>query len=270
VISFPNAKINIGLHVVAKRSDGFHDIETVMVPVPVSDILEVMIADDGRFSFTESGIAVSGAAGNNLCVRAWRMLRDHYGAAAVKIHLHKQIPMGAGLGGGSADGAFTLKMVNDLLKMGIDLASLEDAALQMGSDIPFFIRNVPAVATGRGEKLVPVPLSLKGMWLLLVMPSFHVPTAKAYQWVRPDPSREPLAELITKPVARWRDALENDFEKEVFARHPEGFQVKRSLYDHGAVYAQMTGSGSAIFGLFEEPPAPILFPGARILFRGLL
>jgi 4-diphosphocytidyl-2-C-methyl-D-erythritol kinase len=270
VISFPNAKINIGLHVVSKRADGFHNIETVMLPVPLFDALEVLPAEDKSFCFTQTGLDIAGASDENLCVRVWRMMSRHHGIPAVRIHLHKQIPMGAGLGGGSSNGAFVLKMLNDLLGMGMDIDSLEESSLLIGSDCPFFIRNVPALATGRGEKLTPLSLTLKGLYLLIVMPSFHVPTAKAYQWVTPDSSRPSLSELITLPVARWQDVLMNDFEQEVFARHPDGLRLKQALYEQGAVYAQMTGSGSAFFGIFENLPEFVSFPDVRIVYKGML
>lgn len=256
MITYPNAKINLGLNILRKRPDGFHAITSVFIPVMWRDILEI-IEDDGAtkgtVTFTSSGIAVPDDGKPNLCERAYALLHERHGLPAVKMHLHKLIPIGAGLGGGSADAAFALRMLNEQFALGETDANLEDLAAQLGSDCPFFIRNTPQFVAGRGERMEAIPLEISGLYLLVVCPNIHVSTAEAYANVVPDAPRFPLHQVMTWPVEKWKDALQNDFEDSVFPKYPLLAEVKEKLYAAGAVYASMTGSGSALYGLYREP-----------------
>ncbi|RYE01167.1 MAG: 4-(cytidine 5'-diphospho)-2-C-methyl-D-erythritol kinase, partial [Sphingobacteriales bacterium] len=222
MLVFPNCKINLGLQVRRKRTDGFHDLETVFYPVPVQDALEaVQVEGSGEIAFTSSGNSVTNAPEQNICVKAYRLLQARIpDLPSVRMHLHKVIPSGAGLGGGSADGAYTLLLLNEKLKLGLTTGVLTQLALQLGSDCPFFLYNTPAFARGRGELLEPMELDLRGYTLLLVHPGLHVSTADAFRHVRPDDDRPSLRELILHPVAEWKEALHNDFEASVFAQFP--------------------------------------------------
>lgn len=256
MIVFPNCKINLGLHVTGKRPDGFHALETVFYPLPINDALEVIKAES--LLFAASGIPVPGAVTDNLCLRAWHLLRaDFPELPPVSIHLHKHIPMGAGLGGGSADAAFMLRLLNDKFKLGIDDARLGTYAAQLGSDCAFFINNQPCFATGRGEILSPCPISLKGYGFLVVYPDIHVNTAWAFGQIRPQTPALSLSEQILQPVDEWKHLISNDFEVPVFSAHPVLKQIKQRLYHLGAVYATMSGSGAAMVGIF---PVGITIP----------
>lgn len=252
MILFPNAKINIGLNVLRKRKDSFHDLETVFYPLQLSDILEVNRSSE--FEFKQTGIAIEGEIGNNLVVKAYRLLKSRFTLGNVNIHLHKQIPFGAGLGGGSADAAFTLLALNQLFDLKLNKAGLITYASKLGSDCPFFILNCPVLAEGRGDVLNPSKLSLKGWTLVLVKPDSIVNTAQAYSNITPEIPKERLFDLIRKPVGNWTDQVVNHFEKSVFPEHPEIENVKNILYTLGAEYASMSGSGSAVFGLFKNDP----------------
>lgn len=249
MVVFPNAKINIGLAVTEKRADGYHNIETVFYPVKVYDALEVIESPVSGFS--SSGIAVPGDD-NNLCLKAWSLLRDRYQLPPVKIHLHKNIPVGAGLGGGSADAAFTLKLLNRFFKLGLSEDELETLARQLGSDCAFFIRNEPAFAFGKGDEFGAVALDLSDYYLALVMPPVQVPTAEAYQGTNPEKPANSLQILINTPVDQWKHTISNDFEKSIFSRFPLIASVKEELYRQGALYASMSGSGAAVYGIFKE------------------
>ncbi|MFO7722257.1 MAG: 4-(cytidine 5'-diphospho)-2-C-methyl-D-erythritol kinase [Bacteroidales bacterium] len=254
MIVYPNAKINLGLRVLSKRPDGYHNIETVMIPVPARDILEVIPAMDGQFRFGSSGTDAGVPAERNLVVRAFRILERFTPVDPVHIHLHKQLPLGAGLGGGSSDAAFLLKAVNSLQALGLDDDALESLALEVGSDVPFFIRNIPVVALGRGEVMDPFPVDLSGYYLVVAMPDFSVSTKEAYAHIQPDPGRDPLSGLLKQPLPLWKSLLCNDFETYVFSKFPESVKIKKALYSSGALYAQMSGSGAAFFGVFEGEP----------------
>jgi 4-diphosphocytidyl-2-C-methyl-D-erythritol kinase len=259
LIVFPNCKINLGLHILRKREDGFHDLETVFYPVPIHDALEVIrnTADDG-VDFSQSGIQIDTTATGNICVKAYSLLKQHFPhLPGVKMHLHKVIPAGAGLGGGSADGAFTLKLLNEQFRLGLTSQQLLEFALQLGSDCPFFIVNQPAVGGGRGEQLRQVELQLGAYNLILVHPGIHVSTAWAFSQIQPSTKRQPLAEIMATDVQSWRDSLFNDFEQPVFQKHPELESIKQQLYNAGALYASMSGSGSSIFGIFEKNANPM-------------
>lgn len=257
MISFPNAKINLGLHILSKRSDGFHEIETCMVPIPLRDALELIL--DKKPSWNSSGLAIPGDAKDNLILKAEKLLKkDFPGLPNLAIHLHKNIPMGAGLGGGSADGAFALVLMNNLFDLHLDDFFLEEYAAQLGSDCPFFIENTPKIARGRGEILSPISISLQGAYLALINPGIHIGTKEAYAGVTPGPSKVNLEEVLADR-SRWKKELVNDFEASIFQNHPEIGRIKSNLYEAGAFYASMSGSGSTVFGLFQEKPTELNF-----------
>lgn len=265
MLVYPNCKINLGLNVIARRTDGYHDLETVFYPVPFCDILEIVPARDGQTRFTASGLEIPGDPEDNLCMKAYRRMADSCRLPAVKIHLHKVIPTGAGLGGGSSDGAFTIRLLNQLFDLGLPDHEMESLAGAIGSDCPFFIRNEPVFATGRGEIFESAELSLKGFRLLLVIPPVAVATADAYAGIVPAVPDQPLKKLIRLPAWEWKGIVSNDFEPIVFRRFPLIGQIRDALYDAGALYASMTGSGSALFGLFAGDVTPALeWPGASV------
>lgn len=251
MICFPNAKINLGLNVVSKRPDGYHNIETVFYPIPVKDALEIVHAEEQ--SFSQTGIQVDAPVEKNLVIKALNLLKTHYDIPALEIHLLKAIPFGAGLGGGSADAAFMLKLLNDFCKLNIQDDELEKTAATIGADCPFFIRNTPVFASGTGNIFEPVQLSLQGYYFCLIKPDVAVSTPEAYSLVTPTVPAISLKEIINKPVTEWKDWIVNDFEKSVFSKYPVVGQIKESLYQAGAVYASMSGSGSSVFGLFKTP-----------------
>ncbi len=253
MITFPNCKINLGLSITGRFPDGYHRIETLIVPVPLSDILEIVPAIGIKGNFSVTGILINGNINDNLCYKAWKLLDDAFHIGAVDIHLHKIVPAGAGLGGGSSDAAFTLKMLNTLFSLGLDEKSLKEYASLLGMDCPFFISDEPALATGKGEILRKYEPNLKGFQITLVKPQIHVSTAEAYAGVIPADKQEPLEEILKEPIANWKQCLFNDFEASVFSRHPQIREIKEKLYDAGAIYASMSGSGSSVFGLFSKP-----------------
>lgn len=250
MIVFPKAKINLGLNIVSKREDGYHNIESCFYPIPWRDSLEVIEA--ASFAFHSYGLEIPGDTSSNLCVKAYEILKADFNIPPVEIHLLKNIPMGAGLGGGSADGAFTLKMLNELFELGLSDLQLEAYALQLGSDCTFFIKNQPAIARGRGEQLKPIDLDLSGYYLAIHNPGIHISTKEAYAGVNPHQPESSVSEIIQKPIESWKDTLLNDFEASIFPNHPEIEQLKKEMYDAGAIYASMTGSGSTVYGVFEN------------------
>ncbi|MFN2396060.1 MAG: 4-(cytidine 5'-diphospho)-2-C-methyl-D-erythritol kinase [Bacteroidales bacterium] len=255
MIVYPHSKINLGLHILNKREDGFHDIETLFYPLKLSDALEIIPASDGKTEFSASGIPIPGNAEGNLCLQAWELLHKHHNIPRVKIHLHKVIPIGAGLGGGSSDAAFTLKLINDLFEADIPGELLHKYAKQLGSDCSFFLNGQPALASGKGEILKPFDVSLKGYYLILLSPLIHVSTAEAYAEIKPSMPETRLENVLTLPVKKWKGLLVNDFEMSVFMKHPEIKEIKTQLYGSGALYACMSGSGASVFGIFAQKPA---------------
>ncbi|MEP2668989.1 MAG: 4-(cytidine 5'-diphospho)-2-C-methyl-D-erythritol kinase [Cyclobacteriaceae bacterium] len=253
MVSFPFCKINLGLQVVSKRPDGFHNIETCFYPVPWHDVLEIIPSDN--FSFTYSGTPIPDDPDGNLCVRSYNQLKELYDLPPVNIHLHKIIPMGAGLGGGSSDAAHTLKIINTLFSLDLSTQQLSEIAAQLGSDCSFFLQNTPMIGTGRGEVLNPINISLDGKFIVIVKPDIHVSTADAYKGVTPDTSRNSLSDILTGDIKHWKNLLVNDFEESVFSKYPQIKDLKEKLYDGGALYASMSGSGSSVFGLFDSPVA---------------
>lgn len=251
MIAFPPCKINLGLHVVAKRADGYHDIETCFFPVPWTDVLEIIPANE--LQFTSTGIDIPGKEEENLCIKAFALLRDTFKIPLVKIHLHKIIPMGAGLGGGSSDAAHTLRLLNTIFELKLSTKQLKNYASQLGSDCSFFIQDEPMLGTGRGETLNPISVNLAGYYLVLVKPMVHVSTKDAYAGLTPKAPLHEIKEALLQPVKNWKDSLVNDFETSVFQKFPEIEKVKTRLYELGATYACMSGSGATVFGLFERP-----------------
>lgn len=275
MLVFPNAKINIGLRVTGKRADGYHTIETILYPIPLCDILEFVESDnipEEKFQFTSSGIELIGCTtGQNLCIKALELLSEHNSLPKLKIHLHKKIPSGAGLGGGSSDASFMLKTLNAYLKLNISDAVLEKYAAKLGSDCAFFIRNKPAYAEEKGDVLSPALISLRGYHIVVIHPGIHVSTADAYANVILSQHDTTLPELIKEPVTEWKEYIFNDFESSVFQKHPEINIIKENLYNAGAEYASMSGSGSAVFGLFDDlPDLKDLFPADYFIWQGIL
>ena len=261
MITFPLAKINLGLNVVERRPDGYHNLQTVFMPVPLTDALEVYEMDAAFPSEVDcdlkvTNIAVEGDAQRNLVVRAYNMLKSEFpDMPRVHAHLRKDIPTQAGMGGGSSDCAAMLLLLNRMFSLGLTQQQLIDRAARLGADCPIFILNRPAYAEGIGEKLTPIELSLKDYYLAIVRPNIPVPTKEAFSRIKPHMPAKNCLDIVRQPIDTWRHELVNDFEESVFALHPEIGAVKQRLYDLGAVYAAMSGSGSALFGIFKKEPA---------------
>ena len=258
MIVYPNAKINIGLNVVEKRPDGYHNLETVFYPIGLQDILEIKVLDEGNvpecgYKLKITGTILDGSPEDNLVVRAFKMLKHDFNLPPVSIGLYKHIPTGAGLGGGSSDAAFTIKTLNKRFDLRLTDEQMEDYCTRLGADCPFFIKDTPVFATGIGNEFHPVSFSLKGKHLVLVKPDIFVSTKDAYAKVNVRRLDTPLPELLAQPLETWKDTVINDFERSVFSKYPEIAAIKDSMYDIGAVYASMSGSGSSVFGIFDEP-----------------
>jgi 4-diphosphocytidyl-2-C-methyl-D-erythritol kinase len=259
MIFFPPAKINLGLYVHGKRADGYHEIESCMLAIPFTDILEVIPQD--TFEFKQTGLTVDSDVESNLCVRAFRLMQRRFDTPNVYIHLRKQIPMGAGLGGGSADAAYVILAINQLFGLNCSKDVMKDLASQLGSDCPFFISEGAQLAKGRGELLSPLPIDLKGHWLKIINPGIHIGTREAYAGIQfSSDNRLPLEEILSRPIQTWKEILVNDFERSIFHDHPEIQIIKENLYREGAWYASMSGSGSTVFGIFEHKPESISEP----------
>ncbi|HZK64465.1 MAG TPA: 4-(cytidine 5'-diphospho)-2-C-methyl-D-erythritol kinase [Puia sp.] len=265
MIGFPHAKINLGLSIISKRSDGFHDLESVFYPLPFCDILEIV--PGGTTSLSLSGIPLAGKPAENLVIRAFQLLKKHYPQITeAAVYLHKHIPSGAGLGGGSSDAASMLRLLNDYFGLRITPEELKTYALTLGSDCPFFLQPSPCYVRGRGEILEPISLDLSGYSVLLVHPGVSVSTAWAYSQIQPAAPGFPIRELISGPVINWRNQLKNDFEIPVFRQYPALGAIKDQLYKAGALFASMTGSGSSFYALFSKgciPPGGISTAGQQ-------
>ena len=270
MISFPNAKINLGLDIVERRKDGFHNLSSCFYPVRLQDILEINISD--RFKIELSGLPLPGDKNDNLVVRAYKLLKKDFDLPNIAIHLHKNIPAEAGLGGGSSDATFTLQMLNERFDLFLNETVLEEYAGMLGSDCPFFIYNKPMIVGGRGEDMNEINLDLKGYHIYLVKPPISIFTKEAYKNIQPQkPSRDISSILSDDRPASWAGHLKNDFEKVIFHKHPELSEIKSQLYKQGAVYASMTGSGSAIYGIFDDVPAlRNSFPNQYFTWVGVL
>ncbi|MGV8878337.1 MAG: 4-(cytidine 5'-diphospho)-2-C-methyl-D-erythritol kinase [Sphingobacteriaceae bacterium] len=252
MINFPNAKINIGLNITSRRKDGYHNLESIFYPVNIKDALEMVVSE--QLHFQSSGLSIPGNTGENLCVKAYHLLRERYPILPVNIHLHKQIPIGAGLGGGSADAAFCIRLLNDVFTLQLSSAQMRDFARQLGADCAFFIDNKPALAFEKGDCLEPVSLDLSGYAIVLLMPDIFVSTEEAYRSITPAVPEQSLKEAIGLPVEEWKQTIVNDFENSVFKVHPALRILKDTLYNRGALYASMSGSGSSIYGIFKTKP----------------
>ncbi|MCD7971465.1 MAG: 4-(cytidine 5'-diphospho)-2-C-methyl-D-erythritol kinase [Candidatus Azobacteroides sp.] len=264
MITFPNAKINLGLNIVERRPDGYHNIETVFYPIPLCDALEILPVGEGEeLQFINAGLRVDGAMEHNLIIKAFRLLEKEVTLPPVHIYLYKKIPFGAGLGGGSSDAAFALTLLNKMFDLNLPGQKLEELVACLGADCPFFINNKPVFASGIGNVFEEVALSLKGYFLVLVKPDIFVSTPDAYASVIPKVPEYSLKDIIRLPVQEWKSCLFNDFEDSVFRKYPEIRKIKDRLYDSGALYSAMSGSGSSVFGIFPEIPDSLdsLFSG---------
>lgn len=255
MITFPNCKINLGLDVVSKRADGYHNLETIFYPLPLTDVLEITVEEEPDapdYTFEMYNASFNCNSEENLVVKAYKIIASEYKLPKVKISLFKYIPTGAGLGGGSADAAFALKMLNEIAHLSLTDEQLEEYAARLGADCAFFIKNRPAFAQGIGNILSPIECSLKGYHIVVVKPELHISTKEAYSFVRPSQPMVSLLDIAPRPVNMWRSSMKNDFEVSAFAIHPEMQQIKEKLYSLGAFYASMSGSGSAFYGIFEK------------------
>ena len=255
MITFPNAKINLGLNIIEKRPDGYHNLETIFYPIHLQDALEVTRREqnDAPYTLHVKGTAIEGKPEDNLVVRAYELLKKDHDIPPIDIHLFKHIPTGAGLGGGSSDCAFMIKLLNEKFRLALSLEEMEDYAARLGADCAFFIRNQPVFATGIGNIFEPVRLSLSGYYLVLVKPDIFVSTRDAFAHITPRHPEVSLKDIICQPVETWKDSMKNDFEDSVFQKYPEIAAIKDELYDLGAVYASMSGSGSSVYGIFRQP-----------------
>jgi len=252
MLTFPFCKINLGLHIVNKRADGFHNIETIFYPVKnYTDVLEIIPSK--QFSFQCYGVAIDGKKGDNLVVKAYNLMKHHYHLPPVSIKLLKNIPIGAGLGGGSADATATLILLNKLFNLHLDNETLKSYTSKLGSDCGFFIEGIPAFACGRGENLTFCDCpKLEGKYIVIIKPNIHISTAEAYSYCKPSIPEMDLREIMQNPISSWKNILKNDFEKTLFPLYPHLAKIKEKLYQKGALYASLSGSGSALFGIFNE------------------
>ena len=252
MILFPPSKLNLGLQITAKRKDGFHNVQTVFYQFALKDVLEILRDDsleNGTCTFTSTGLTIP--PGENLCERAYKILNKDFSLPGVRVFLHKIIPMGAGLGGGSSDAAYTLRILNTLFDLKIGANKLMEYALELGSDCPLFIHDYPQYAEGRGEVLTEIELHLKGKFLLIINPDIHISTKEAFSTVKPIDSKS-CNKIVLQDISTWKENLSNDFEVSVFSKYPVLKELKTKLYNLGATYAAMSGSGSTMYALFDE------------------
>lgn len=250
MVSFPNAKINLGLDITEKRSDGFHNIESCFYPVQWTDALEIVPSE--KLLFSSSGIPIPGEVNSNLCLKVYEVLKKKFDLPPVHIHLLKNIPIGAGMGGGSADAAFTIRILNEKFKLGLSIEEMEESVRPLGSDCAFFVNNQPVFAYEKGDRFKKINLSLKGYFITVVYPELHISTKEAYSGVIPQKPEISIESIIEKDIKEWKALLKNDFETSLFPKYPILKEIKEKLYKNGAVYASMTGSGSAVYGIFKE------------------
>ncbi len=266
MILFPPAKINLGLRILRKRADGFHDLDTLFYPIGLTDVLEISPNPTGKGVNTVqmkiTGLELPGSNEDNLCIKAWKLLKaDFPELPAVQMHLHKIIPTGAGLGGGSADGAYALRGLNEKYKLGLSSEQLIGYAGQLGSDCPFFIYDGSCLGSGRGDILEPISFSLRGYYMVLVNPGIHISTKEAFAGITPQENNKPVREVISQPIETWQSELINDFETSIFPHYPKIKEIKDQLISSGAVYASMSGSGSTVYGLFPGDPGELKIAG---------
>ncbi len=274
MLEFPNAKINVGLNIIRKRPDGFHDLETLLYPIGLCDMLEFIPAstppDHFGFHFENSGLTLPDPVEKNLCITAYQLLKKKYPLPSLQIHLHKLIPPGSGLGGGSSNGAFMIRMLSRAFGLGMAPEEMEEMAGRLGSDCPFFIRNQPAFATGRGNNLLPVEPVLSGYHLVVIYPGIHISTSEAYSKATPEESGKKLFESIRRPIHEWKEVIRNDFEDHLVVEYPEIGIIKKALYRSGALYSSLSGSGSAVYGIFEQAVPIKEIPSDYFIWQGRL
>lgn len=268
MLTFPNAKINIGLQIIEKRSDGYHNLASCFYPVGWSDILEILPAP--TLSFKSTGIIIPGNAEGNLCLKAYQLLKSDFDIPPVQMHLHKVVPIGAGLGGGSADAAFTLKSLNSIFELALSNTALENYARKLGADCAFFIENKPQFCYEKGDVFENIDLTLRGKYLVLINPNIHISTAEAYGGVVPQTPQTNLQELLKKDLTTWKNTVFNNFEQHLLPKYPIIAHIKKQLYETGAIYASMTGSGSTVFGIFQEKPKSLISFEGFLTWEGLL
>ena len=265
MVGFPNAKINLGLNILSKRSDGFHNLESVFLPLKLSDVLEVISCsefDNEKEDFLQSGISIEVNPEKNLVIQAYNLLKSDFDLPSIKIALHKIIPSGAGLGGGSSDAATMVFMLNKLFHLNLPSDKIKLYLEKLGSDCPFFLSNEVSYVSGRGEKLQSFQLELRGFNLVLIVPEIKISTAESFRLITPGFPDNSLKEYLKKPLEQWQTFIKNDFEEVLFPKYPELKRIKEKLYDMGAIYASLSGSGSAIYGLFDiEFDPQEYFPG---------
>lgn len=254
MIEFPNAKINLGLNIIEKRSDGFHNIETVFYPIQLCDGLEINTNNISETKLNVYGIRIDGNTSDNILLKAYSLLANDYNLPPIEIFLQKNIPFGAGLGGGSSDAAFLLKMLNQNFNLQLSTEDICNYASKLGADCAFFIHNKPVFASGKGDVFENINISLKGLYLVLIKPNIGVSTQQAYANCLPTKPQLALKEIIKLPISEWKNALNNDFEYSVFPQYSEIKEIKDKLYESGAIYASMSGSGSSVYGIFHQKP----------------
>jgi len=268
MITFPCAKINIGLNIVERLTTGYHALETVMIPIPLYDVLEILPAE--TFSFQQSGLNIDGDIDNNLCVKAFNMMKSQYKIGNVYMHLHKRIPFGAGLGGGSSDATSVVKVLNTLFKLNLNAEEFKKLVAQLGSDCAFFVNHIPQLATGRGEILQALNnLSLKNYILVVVKPEIYISTQNAYSKAHVSGEQGRLFLDIQKSLTEWKHCIKNDFETSVFKEFVQLKQIKEHLYSKGALYASMSGSGAAMYGFFEKNTPQISIENCEIFYLNM-
>ncbi|MFZ4740799.1 MAG: 4-(cytidine 5'-diphospho)-2-C-methyl-D-erythritol kinase [Bacteroidales bacterium] len=270
MIAFPNCKINLGLYIENKRSDGFHNIKTVFYPIELTDVLEIIESDTSHFVMSMSGIPVNGDFRSNLCYKAYSLLKNDFSLPAIKIHLHKAIPHGAGLGGGSSDAAFTIKMLNNKFNLNLNIKQMQQYASKLGSDCSFFIENKTVIAKEKGYVFENIEISLNDYHIIIAKPNIGVSTPDAYKWIKPRNEEIDIMSIIKQPIEHWKDILINDFEESVFKKHPIIASIKELLYKNGAIYAAMSGSGAAVFGIFKEIPQNLKLPDGSFCWGKLM
>ena len=270
MIKLSPCKINIGLQVIEKRIDGFHNIESIMYPVPLNDIIELNKSETSDFEYSQSGLQVETELSNNLLYKAWKLIHDEYQIGGVKVHLHKQIPMGAGLGGGSSNASSLLKMLNQHYNLALTEHELMQKSAELGSDCPFFIPNKAVFAHQRGTDFKATSLNLSGYYLVIVKAPIAVSTQEAYAGIEPKAAEINLQNITQIPITQWKDNIINQFEHHIFNSYSELETIKEKLYASGAVYAAMSGSGSAIYGLFKDSPTTINFNQKYFYWQGVL
>jgi len=268
MLYFPPAKINLGLNITSKRDDGFHNLETVFYQIPLTDILEILPFGVDVIKLT--GIEIAGNEADNLVFKALQLVRQYATVPPVYIHLHKIIPMGAGLGGGSSDATYTLKGLNEVFGLGLSKSLLQELAAQLGSDCSLFVDKQPQLGKGRGELLEPIVVNLGNKYLVVVHPKIHVSTKDAFSQVVVQDKNTAWADILAKSIGEWKDLLTNDFEERVFVKFPEIARVKQLLYEKGAKYASMSGSGSSVFGIFEKEVADLKDFEEYYVWQGVL